>query len=197
MERQTRRVAPLQILCIDDDQNDKMLLDLACSMGRVNARMHFVCDGQEAISYLEGKRPYNNRLMFPLPGLILLDLKMPKVSGFHVLEWLRENRKTRRTPVAVLTGAEAPGQMALSYALGADAFLIKPCHFSRLTSMLQSLCDYCLRHRHVHRRGARDGNPSTLFSFAAEHDRDLRSTLHALGSTEPAATGAAGMSGQL
>lgn len=163
------RVALLQVLVIDDDQNDAMLLDLACSMGQVNAKLHFVSDGQQAIAYLEGKPPFNNRLVHPWPGLILLDLKMPKVSGFHVLEWLRDHPGNRRTPVAVFTGSDAPGQMALCYALGADAFIIKPCDFSRLISMMHSLCNYCLRMRHHLRRPDQSALPSSLFRLEGGH----------------------------
>jgi CheY-like chemotaxis protein len=147
MELLIHQATPLTILIIDDDQNDALLLELAFSMGEVKTDLHFVLDGQEAIAYLEGKPPFENRCLHPEPGLILLDLKMPKVSGFHVLEWLRDHRSLSKTPIAVLTGSDAPDQVALSYALGADAFLIKPCDFSRLASMVQSLAKYCIRLR--------------------------------------------------
>jgi len=166
MEQVGLRTAPLHVLVIDDDQNDAMLLELACSMGNVNARLHFVPDGQHAIAYLEGKPPYKVRLVHPWPDLILLDLKVPKISGFHVLEWLRDHPRERRIPVAVLTGSDASAPMALGCALGADAFIIGPCDFSRLTSIMHSLCNYCLKMRshprrsHPPRLGARDFAPN-------------------------------------
>lgn len=136
---------PLVVLIIDDDPNDALLLEMAFSLAGIRTQLKFVSDGQDAISYFEGKGNYTNRKQHPWPDLILLDLKMPKVSGFHVLEWLREHTEVPRSPIAVLTGSEAPDRVSLSYALGADAFLIKPRSFTKLVTMVRGLAEHCAR----------------------------------------------------
>lgn len=136
---------PLVVMVIDDDPNDALLLEMAFSLAGIHCDLKIIHDGQEAIAYFEGKGPYADKNKYPWPDLVLLDLKMPKVSGFHVLEWLRDHTEVPRSPIAVLTGSEAPDRVSLSYSLGADAFLIKPRSFTKLVTMVRGLAEHCAR----------------------------------------------------
>src|ERR1051326_8590666 len=95
-----------RVLIAEDDPSDVFLLKRAFALAQIPATLHFVRDGQEAIDYLEGEAAYNDRTAYPLPDLMLLDLKMPKLNGFDVLSWLRRR----------------PGQKAIDYLEGEAAY---------------------------------------------------------------------------
>ena len=89
--------------------------------------MHFVRDGQEAINYLEGEAAYEDREQYPLPDLMLLDLKMPRLNGFDVLSWLRQQPGLKRLLVTVLTSSDHPNDINRAYDLGVNSYLVKKC----------------------------------------------------------------------
>src|SRR5205809_6626023 len=93
------------ILHVEDDPNDVLLLDHACRKAGIDCEIKRVADGEEAIAYLLGKDEFADRKQYTLPQLILLDLKMPHLSGFDVLQWRRENDKMRTVPVVVLSSS--------------------------------------------------------------------------------------------
>src|SRR6185436_18985237 len=97
-----------KVLVAEDDPSDAFLLQRAFAASGVPAVLHFVRDGQEAIDYLGGEANYANREAHPLPDLLLLDLKMPRLNGFDVLAWLRQQPGLRRLPVTVLTSSDQP-----------------------------------------------------------------------------------------
>src|SRR5947208_6261832 len=93
------------ILHIEDDCNDVVLLRHACRKAGVDCKLKVVNDGDEAIAYLQGQDRFANREQYPLPDLVLLDLKMPRLSGFEVLSWIRHDEKCRCLPVVVLSSS--------------------------------------------------------------------------------------------
>jgi len=130
------------LLVVDDDENDIRLLRRAFLKVGVDVYMEVVHDGEEAIQYLRGEDRFGDRQMFPLPRLLLLDLKMPRASGFEVLEWVRKQVGLRRMLVVVMTNSDEPEDVDRAYDLGANSFLKKPDDFSNLIKVTQRLHDY-------------------------------------------------------
>ena len=134
----------LTILVAEDDPNDALLLKLAFDRVWVNAWVHFVSDGQEAIDYLQGEPRYEDRARYPWPDLLMLDLKMPRANGFDVLGWLHQRPGLNRMVVAVLSGCAWQPDIDRAYALGANFYFIKSLHFEDLVGMAESLKDETL-----------------------------------------------------
>jgi CheY-like chemotaxis protein len=130
------------ILHVDDDPNDVILLQHACKKAGIEARLQHVPDGDEAMAYLEGRDAYANREEYPLPHLVLLDLKMPRLSGFDVLAWLRSKERLRWLPVVVLSSSNHDVDVKKAYQLGANSYLIKPVAFEALVDIVKSLYHY-------------------------------------------------------
>ena len=132
------------ILHVDDDTNDILLFQHACQKAGLDCTLHNLEDGDEAISYLRGVEPFINRDQFPFPNLLLLDLKMPRTSGFEVLSWIRANSLVRSMPVIVLSSSNRDADVKRAYDLGANSFLVKPVAFDSLVEMVKSLHQYWL-----------------------------------------------------
>lgn len=133
----------LTILVAEDDRNDVLLLKLAFSQAGVNALPHFVSDGKEAIDYLRGEPPFNDRVRHPWPDLLVLDLKMPRTAGFEVLEWLRQQPNLNPLSVLVLSGSQWQADIDRAYALGANFYRTKPLDFKQLVIVGESLKEKC------------------------------------------------------
>lgn len=114
------------ILLAEDDPNDVFFMQRALAKAGVNLPLQVVKDGQEALDYLAGSGKYNDRIESPLPSLILLDLKMPFVSGFDVLAWIRSQPSLKDLPVIVLTSSAEERDRQRATELGAMAYFIKP-----------------------------------------------------------------------
>ena len=135
---------PYTILLVEDDPNDVLLIQRAFRKSDVVNPIQVVGDGEEAIAYLSGRGPYADRERYPLPVLLLLDLKLPRKSGFEVLEWLRQQPGLKRLPVAVLTSSAETPDINRAYDLGANSYLVKPVRFEGLLRMVQTLNLYWL-----------------------------------------------------
>ena len=97
--------AKFKVLVAEDNPDDVLLLQRALAKSSFGLPVRCVSDGQEVLDYLEGHPPFSDRLRYPLPTLLLLDLKMPRVDGFEVLTWLRQHPSLGRMLVVVLTGS--------------------------------------------------------------------------------------------
>ncbi len=127
------------ILLAEDDPDDVLLTQIALRKARLANPLQVVRDGEEAIAYLTGDGLFANRSQYPLPMLLLLDLKMPKVTGFEVLDWLRKQPILGRMPVAVMSSSEHDPHITQAYELGADSYLIKPPDAEALLGLVQRL----------------------------------------------------------
>src|SRR5947208_13194034 len=121
-----------RLLVAEDNAHDVFLLKRAFIKAGINVPMHIVNDGQEAVDYLIGQEPYANRKEYPLPTLLLLDLKMPRLSGFDVIRWVREHKGLRRLPILVLSSSGLGKDINRAYDLGANSYLLKPSRFDDL-----------------------------------------------------------------
>jgi CheY-like chemotaxis protein len=135
---------PALILLVDDSDFDvELTLDAFREAGLSN-RIEVANDGQQAIDYLLGQDKYSDRASYPLPDLILLDLKMPGIDGFDVLERVKSTPLVKRIPVIILTSSKEQGDRALSYDIGANSYLVKPVSFTGFVGVVKQIEDYWL-----------------------------------------------------
>jgi CheY-like chemotaxis protein len=136
------RAARINILHVEDDPNDALLFQHACRKAGVRFELHAVSDGDEAISYLRGTESFSDRNKHPMPELILLDLKMPRLSGFDLLAWLRQEATFKKLPVIVLTSSNHETDVKRAYDLGANSYLVKPVGFDALVEVARTIHGY-------------------------------------------------------
>ena len=133
------------ILLVEDDLSDSTLIKRAFTKAQLNAKLVRAKDGDDAVAYLDGKEPYQNREEHPLPSLVLLDIKLPRRSGFEVLSWIRRDpRPLRRLPVVMLTSSRHSVDINRAYELGANAYVVKPDTSADLIELLQSVQKFWL-----------------------------------------------------
>jgi CheY-like chemotaxis protein len=130
------------ILLVDDNPHDVVLIRLAFRKVGIIDTIQLVKDGTEAMRYIKGDNQYADRHQFPAPTLVLLDLKMPQTSGFDVLRWIREQPEYSKIVIVVMSGSKNDNDISRAYALGANAYLVKPTKFEDLVKMMESLKDY-------------------------------------------------------
>jgi CheY-like chemotaxis protein len=126
-----------QILHVEDNPDDVMLMNLAFNRAGIAARLHVVADGDQAISALE-QSAFNGGT----PVCVLLDVKLPRVSGLEVLAWIREQPRLRRLPVILLTSSSQTADINRAYDLGANSFLVKPPDLDSLTQLVKTVAHY-------------------------------------------------------
>ncbi len=132
----------LTILLVDDCQNDLDILHMAFRKAEFPNPLQDVQNGEEAIAYLQGDPPYDDRDQHPLPAVVLLDLNMPKKNGFDVLDWARAQPMLKNISIIVLTASLRMEDVEQAFGLGATAFLVKPTTLERLVSMIRRLRDW-------------------------------------------------------
>ena len=129
-------------LLAEDSQNDVFLMQQAFKKAGLPNPIQVVSDGQEAISYLKGEGRYSDRAQYPLPMAVLLDLKMARMNGFEVLEWVRKQPNLKRVVVIILTASNRSSDADRAYDLGANFYLTKPGKFEDLVEMTKCLHDW-------------------------------------------------------
>ena len=127
------------ILLVDDSENDLFIMRKAFEKAQFNNPVYEVYNGVEAISFLRGDPPYNDREKYPLPTVMIMDLNMPKQNGFDVLGWLKLQPGLKRLPVMLMTASVRSEDVDKAFDLGANAFLVKPSTLAGLTDMIRCL----------------------------------------------------------
>jgi CheY-like chemotaxis protein len=125
------------ILLAEDDENDVVLIQRAFQKAGMRNALKVVRDGGQAIDYLSGRGNYADRERYPIPFLLLLDLKMPGTDGFEVLQWLRTEPELRRLLVVVLTSSHLQSDVDRAYELGANSYLVKPVSSGEMVHLVQ------------------------------------------------------------
>ena len=126
----------------DDDEDDRLLTQDALAESRVLNELHFVEDGVELLEYLERKGKFEDKNSSPRPGLILLDLNMPRMDGREALETIKSNPNLKGIPVVILTTSKQEEDMVKGYNLGAASYITKPVTFDGLVDLMKTLGKY-------------------------------------------------------
>ena len=142
------------ILYAEDEPDDVFFMERAFKEAGIEQPLQTVTDGEEVIAYLSGTGPYSDRVQYPLPGLVLLDINMPQMSGFDVLKWIRATPAISTTPVLVLSSSNHESDVQRASQLGANGYLIKPGQPERLVEMVKAFKDYWPVHDHLADRPA-------------------------------------------
>lgn len=132
------------ILLVEDSPDDALLIQRAFRKANLANPVQLVRDGEEAVAYLSGAAPYEDRDRHPLPVFMLLDLKLPRRSGLEVLAWLRQESSLKRLPVVVLTSSRESVDVNRAYDLGVNSYLTKPVGFEALLEMVTNVNLYWL-----------------------------------------------------
>jgi len=132
------------ILLVEDNPSDVFLIQRAFSRATPATTIQVVTDGAQAVDYLAGNEPYADRECYPFPVLMILDLKLPRKSGFEVLEWLQRQPALNRLPVVVLSSSDQPGDINRAYDLDVNSYLVKPVVFDDLLDMVNTIGLYWL-----------------------------------------------------
>jgi CheY-like chemotaxis protein len=130
------------ILVAEDDDNDVVMLRRAFAHLSVDSPLQFVSNGEETLAYLKGTGKFANRDEYPLPDILLLDLKMPCVGGLEVLEWWRQQRPLAAVRIVVLTTSDEIRDVNQAYRLGAASFLVKPVNFDDFRNTIFAMLHY-------------------------------------------------------
>ena len=128
---------PLLILHVEDDENDAILFQKACERAGLPVLIHRLDAADEAKSYLLGEGVYGDRALYPLPQIIVLDLKMPRMDGFEFLKWIRNREDFSALPVLVFTASISREDKSHAMAEGANSYFVKPASFEALVKMVE------------------------------------------------------------
>jgi len=132
------------ILLAEDNENDIVLFRRALKKAHIPNPLKVVRDGDEAVAYLEGDGKFSDRTKYPLPALLLLDIKMPRRDGFQVLKWIRKRRELDPLRVVVLTGSQDIYDRTRAYELGANSFIVKTLDSQTFAQLVESIRGYWL-----------------------------------------------------
>ena len=133
---------PARILIAEDDPEDRMLTQEALDETALGDQIYFVEDGEELMDYLKNQKQFSDSDQFPTPGLILLDLNMPRKDGREALLEIKQNPKFCRIPVVIFTTSQAHEDVAHTYNLGGNSFITKPVSYEGMVEVIQTLSKY-------------------------------------------------------
>jgi two-component system response regulator len=159
------------ILEVEDDPNDVFLLQHAMNKMGVANSIQVATDGQQAIDTARRRR-FADREQFPLPSIVLLDLKLPYVMGLDVLKWIRQQPGTP-VPVIMLTASSEEGDITAAYSLGANAFLTKPSEANKLENMVKAIKDFWLTHNTLPRESVPESPMEGVVSLGCSLQADF------------------------
>ncbi len=134
-------LAPIDVLLVEDDEGDVLMTREAFEFYKIRNTLHVVSDGEQALQFLHRAAPYEDA---PRPGLILLDVNLPRVSGFEVLTELKKDPELLDVPVVMLTTSQAEEDILRSYKLHANAYVSKPVDFDGFTAAIRQIDDFFL-----------------------------------------------------
>ena len=132
----------IEILIADDDAEDRMLIRDALNENRLKNGLQFVEDGEQLLDYLHNKGKFSDKEKYPRPGIILLDLNMPKKDGREALKEIKQDPTLRTIPIVILTTSKAEEDILKSYNLGVSSFITKPVTFEGLVEVMKTLNKY-------------------------------------------------------
>jgi len=135
---------PQTILLAEDDENDVILIKRAFEKSRLANPIHVAENGEDVMAFLSGNGKYADRQTYPFPALLLLDLKLPKKSGFEVIQAVRAMPGWKRLLIVVLSSSNLNPDINKAYELGANSYLVKPPDFDNLMGMMKQLQSYWL-----------------------------------------------------
>src|SRR5437879_12450070 len=127
------------VLYVEDNADDVLLLRHAFKRADILDPVQFAQDGQEAIDYLAGAEKFSDRQKYPMPRLVLLDLKLPRKTGIEVLQWIRGQPVLRKLPVIILSASAQKSDVGRCYEVGANAFLVKPTGIDTVGDMCRAI----------------------------------------------------------
>jgi CheY-like chemotaxis protein len=132
------------ILHVENDPNDVFLVQRAFREATIAAPVQVVEDGRRALEYMVGTGEFTDRRKFPLPGLIFLDLSMPRMNGMEFLNWLRQQPVLKRIPVIIFTSSKHARDVEDSFELGANSYMVKPVSYRELVDQIKAFKQYWL-----------------------------------------------------
>jgi CheY-like chemotaxis protein len=133
------------LLLVEDGEDDVLFMRRAFTKVGIANPLQVVGDGQEALDYLAGNGRFHDRCEYPLPSLVLLDLKLPQIPGMEVLKWIRASDRFEPLPVIVLTSSREGRDIDEAYRTGTNAYLVKPNNAEKLVEIVQSLREFWLK----------------------------------------------------
>jgi len=136
---------PISILVADDDPDDRMMIQEAFTENRIANQIAFVEDGEQLMAYLRREGAFAELKETPYPGIILLDLNMPKKDGREALRELKADQELRRIPIIVLTTSQAEEDIVRTYGDGVSSFITKPVSFEGLVEAVRVICQYWIQ----------------------------------------------------
>ena len=136
---------PISILVADDDPDDRMMIQEAFTENRIANEIAFVEDGEQLMAYLRREGAFAELKETPYPGIILLDLNMPKKDGREALRELKADQELRRIPIIVLTTSQAEEDIVRTYGDGVSSFITKPVSFEGLVEAVRVICQYWIQ----------------------------------------------------
>jgi len=125
------------ILIVEDSLDDIYFLQRALLAAEIRNPLQLVRDGQEAIDYMEGRGNFGDRAAHPFPAVIILDLKLPIVSGLEVLKWIREREVFKGIVISVLSSSRLDSDVALAHRLGCNSYMVKPATVEKLRELVK------------------------------------------------------------
>ena len=141
------------ILLVEDSEDDVFFMERAIKLAGGRTSLKVAKDGQMAVDYLSGIREYADRKEYPVPSLVLLDLKLPRVPGLEVLRWIRARPELQTLPVVILTSSGERADLERGYRLGANSFMVKPSESDDLLGLAKCLSDYWFKYNVLPRTG--------------------------------------------